>query len=167
MKRTEGYTLIELLLYIAVVGLLLGGLMTFFVMAGSVRVKSQSVMEVDQQGLFVIDTVTQAIRSADSVSAPVNGTSGTSLTLASTTPALNPTTVSLSGTAIHLKEGTAAALPLTNSRVAVTNFSIKNLGRSGTPGSIQISFTLSTVNNSGRSEYGYSKNFIATASVRR
>lgn len=166
MKQTSGYTLIELLLYITVVGLLLGGLVTFFVFTSSVRIKNQSIMEVDQQGLFIVDTITQAIRNADSVTSPALAASGTSLTLASTIAALNPTIINLSGATIQIKEGSAAALPLSNSRVSISNFSVKNLGRSGTLGSVQVSFTLSTVNTTGRSEYSYSKNFIAAASVR-
>lgn len=166
MKQQHGFTLIELLLYISLVSLLLGGLMAFFVMSTTVRVKNQSIMEVDQQGQLVVDAIGLAIRNADTITSPTTGTTGTSLTLANTTATQNPTIFNLSGTTLQIKEGTSAAVALTNSRVQVTNFSVKNLSRTGSYGGIQVTFTLSTINTTGRNEYDFQKAFTVSGSLR-
>jgi Tfp pilus assembly protein PilW len=166
MNKQTGYTLIELLLYVAITAILLSALMAFFAMSLSGRVKSESIGEVDQQGSFILDTVTQALRNADSITAPAAGASASSLTLAMATSAINPTVFSLSGNTMQVKEGTANAVPMSTPRVKVTALTFKNLSRSGTPGSIQVVMTLSTVNTTGRSEYDYQKTFTTSVSLR-
>jgi hypothetical protein len=68
-------------------------------------------------------------------------------------------------TAVQIKEGTGAAIALTNNKVQMSNLSFKNLSRSGTPGSIQVSFTLSRLNPANRNEYEYQKAFTGSAEV--
>lgn len=98
-KTQAGYTLIELLLYVAIVGSLLTSITFFFGMIAEARVKNQTVSEVDEQGTAVMDYVTQTIRNATSITAPTVGLTGSSLTLAVPTGGLSPTIFSLSGTA--------------------------------------------------------------------
>lgn len=162
----KGYTLIELLLYISVVGLLLVGVSLFFALTADARIKNQSISEVNQQGQAAMDIITQTVRNADSISVPATAASGSQLTLVVPTSANSPTVFNLSGTVLQIKEGTAATIALTNSKVQVTSLSFKNLSRASTPGMVQISFTLSRVNNSGKNEYDYQKTFVTTASVR-
>lgn len=164
-----GYTLIELLLYISIVGVLLGTVSLFFGTSTEARVKNQSIAEVDQQGELAMEYILQTIRNADSITTPATGVTGNSLTLVVPTGSLSPTIFDLSGAtpnALRVKEGAATAIPLTNSTVTVTALSVKNLSRASTPGTIQISLTLSRVNNLNRNEYDYSKTFIGTASLR-
>ena len=169
MKQThtnDGYTLIELLLYIAMTAVLLTGLMAFFGMTLSVRVKNESMNEVEQQGQFVLSTLLQSVRNAESITTPAVAASSTSMTLTTADSATNPTVYSISGTSLQIKEGTSAAINLTNNNVAVTNFMVKNASRTSSSGSVEISFTLSTLNTTGRNEYDYQKSFVGAASIR-
>src|SRR5690349_17675921 len=102
--RQKGYTLIELLLYITVTAVLLGALTLFFAMATNARVKNQTVLEVERQGQQVIETVTQSIRSADAITAPVLGASGSSLTLTTTSTGSSPTVFALSGSSVTMQQ---------------------------------------------------------------
>jgi len=166
LKQQTGYTLIELLLYVAMLGILLSAVTYFFGTAADARIKNQTVNEVNEQGTFLLQSITQTVRNASSITAPTIGTSGSSLTLTVPTGSLSPTVFSLSGTTMQIKEGTASAVPLTNSRVQVTSFTVTNLSRSGTKGIIRISFTLSHINPSSRAEYDYSRTFITSAGLR-
>jgi hypothetical protein len=143
------------------------GVTAFFGIATEARIKNQTISEVNAQGQFAIDTITQTVRNADSITAPALGASGASLTVAVPTANISPTVFSLSAGTLTSKEGTAAAIPLTNSDVTVTAFTIKNVSKSGTAGAVQISLTLSRVNSGGRSEYNFTRTFTATASVRQ
>ncbi len=66
---------------------------------------------------------------------------------------------------LQIKEGTGGVMPLTNDKVALTGLNFKNLSRSGTPGAVQVSFTISRVNTSGKNEYDYQKTFTGTAAL--
>jgi prepilin-type N-terminal cleavage/methylation domain-containing protein len=165
-SRQSGYTLIELLLYVALIGILLTAVVGFFTMTADARVKNQTINEVNDQGVFAIDTITQSLRNATSITAPSTGASGGQLTIVMPTSAISPTIFNLSGTTLQIKEGTNTAVSLTNSKVQIIAFSVKNLSRPSTPGIAQISLTLARVNGSGRNEYEYTKTFTASVAIR-
>jgi Tfp pilus assembly protein PilW len=164
--KQSGYTLIELLLYVVIVGSLLTATSLFFSAATSARIKSQSVSEVEQQGTFAMQYMARTIRNASAVTAPAIGASANQLTTTVPTANLSPTIFSLSGTTLQVKEGAAAAVPLTSGDVQVTSLTFKNLSRSATAEVVQISMTLIRTNTAGRNEYDYSKTFTTSAAVR-
>lgn len=166
-SRTSGFTLIELLLYVAIVGSLLTAASLFFATTAESRIKNQSMTEVNEQGTLLMEQITQTIRNADSITAPAAGATAASLTVAVPTAGLSPTIFDLNGNTLQIKEGTGATVPLTNSKVTVSGLSFKNLTRSGTPGIIQVSFTISRVNTAGRNHYDYQKTFTSSAALRQ
>lgn len=68
--------------------------------------------------------------------------------------------------ALQIKEGSGSVVPLTNDKVAVSGLIFKNLSRAGTPGVVQVSFTVARVNTSGRNEFEYQKTFTTTVALR-
>lgn len=164
--RQRGFTLIELLLYTAIVGSLLVAISLFFATVLEARVKGQSIAEVEQQGTAAMEYITQTIRNADGVTAPATGATASSLTLAVPTGSLSPTIFNSAGGSLQVKEGAAPSIPLTNSKVQISSLGFKNLSRAGTPGIIQVSFTLSRINPGGRNEQDYQKTFTGTAALR-
>ena len=165
----HGFTLIELLLYVAIISTLLGALTIFLSLSLASRVKNQSITEVNQQGSAILERFATTVRAADGVTSPATGATSSSLTLAVSTPALSPTVFDTSAgppATFQIKEGSGTAIALTSNKIAVSNLSFKNLARAGTPGAIQISFTLSRVNTSGRNEYDYQKTFTTTVALR-
>lgn len=326
----KGYTLIELLLYVSIIGSLLTAVSMYFGTSTEARVKNQSIAEVNQQGALAMEHIVRTVRGADSITSPAAGVISNTLTLAVPTGALSPTIFSLndgsggaasvmgynvdgtttdssnsdtinatkfvaatsgtvtalyarvgatigaspdnkakmaiySGTtnpttllatssentltasawnifpispvavtagttywlayntngaaagqnnlrfhagtsgqsrfvantyenawpsswtggtqndefslyadvypgtgtgSLQIKEGTAANVVLTNSKVQVSGLSFKNISRSGTPGAVEITFTVSRLNPSGKNEYSFQKTFTSTAALR-
>ena len=165
-RKQAGYTLIELLLYVAIVGVLLSAVTAFFGVTTDARIKNQTVNEVNTQGTFAMDYITQTIRNATSVTSPAAAATDSQLTLVVPTGTLSPTVFNLSSGVLQVKEGTATAIALTNSKVQVTNLTVKNLTRSGTSGTVQVSITVSRVNTANDADYDYTRTFTTTAAIR-
>jgi hypothetical protein len=146
--------------------MLLVSLATFFGISVEARTKAQTITDVDQQGAAAMDYMQQILRDASAITSPASGASANSLTVTVPTASLSPTIFNLNSTTLQVKEGTANAISLTNSRVRITSLTFTNLSRSGTDGAVRISFTLERINNSGRNEYDYSKTFTTTVALR-
>lgn len=159
-----GYTLIELLLYVAILGILTTAMGTFFVTIVELRVKNQSIAEVDQQAAFAMEYITQTIRNSTSVTSPTKGSgTATSTTLVVPTGSLSPTVFDLSGGILRVKEGTGSPIALTNGKVQVSSLSFNNNGTNDDI--LQISFVVSRLDGV-KNEYTFQKTFISTAEVR-
>ncbi len=168
MKRParSGFTLIELLLYVGITSIILFAISLFFSVLLQSRIKSDTVTDVEQQGAQAVLVMTQAIRNADAVNAPLPGASASSLSLTTSSTGPSPTVFSLSGGALTLTQGVAVPIALTNDRVIVSALTFTNLARSGTPDIIRVSFVLTAVNASGRAEYSYTQMFVGSAQKR-
>ncbi|HRJ06499.1 MAG TPA: prepilin-type N-terminal cleavage/methylation domain-containing protein [Candidatus Saccharibacteria bacterium] len=166
LRTTQsGYTLIELLMYVVIISALLTSITYFFGITIEARAKNQTIAEVNDQGAAAMDYITQTIRNGTSITAPTTGASANSLTLVVPTGSLSPTIFNLSGTTLQVKEGSANPVAITSSDVRVTSLAFTNLTRSGTPGIVRVSFTLSHTNPSNRNEYDYQKTFTSSAEV--
>ena len=163
----QGFTLIELLLYIAISSVILLVISVFLSTLLESRVKNQTIAEVEQQGVQVMQIITQTLRNADTISSPATGVSAATLSVNTYTGASNPTIFDLSGGVILIKEGAGAVVSLTNARVTASALAFQNLSRASTPGTMRISFTLTQVNPSGRNEYNFTKTFVGSATLRQ
>lgn len=162
----KGFSLIELIVYVAILGVVAVALMDFVGLLGDARIKQQVSLEVEQQGAQVIRLMTQTIRNATSITTPVAGASGSSLTIVVPTGALSPTIFSQVGSALSVKEGVGADVSLTNSRVTVSGLSFQNLSPSASIKVVRIVFTLNYAVTGSRKIYNYSRTFRATATLR-
>lgn len=172
MKRAfpqNGFTLIELLLYVSTSSIILLTTMLFLQTLLESRIKNQTVAEVEQQGLWAMQTITQAVRNADIINSPAQGASSASVSVNTYSAGSNPTVFDIAGGAIRIQEqeGVGAIVPLTNARVIASAVTFQNLSRANTPGIIRVQFTLTHVNPSGRNEYAFSKTFYGSASLRQ
>jgi len=160
-----GFTLVELLLYLALSAMIILMVSSFLTLVLKSRVKGQVISEVEGQGMQAMQTITQEIRNASSPSVPIGG-SGSTLSLAPSNVAFNQT-----GDALYITIA-GAPVALTSAKVRVSNLSFQNVGSTienttDPAHSIRIKFTLSYVNLSGRNEYEYSRNFTGSATIRR
>jgi len=164
--KIKGFTLIELVIYVGLTAILI--LVLSSVVSGVIRAKArnQAISEVENQGAQIMNQITQSLRNAATLNSPTAGSSAASLSLNSDTAGNNPTIFSISGTTLQISEnGTVVALH--NNLANASNLSFKNLARAGTPGSIQIQFTLAYNNTGNQVEYNYSKTFNGAAGLRQ
>lgn len=165
-KTHSGFTLIELLLSVSIAGTLLLT-MTFFLNAVlQMRVKNQTITEVNEQAAAVMHLMTQTIRNAEGINSPLQALSSSSLSLDHYDLSKDPTVFDLSGEVLRVTEGAGAPVPLTNGRVVVSGLTFQNVSRSNTPGVLRVQLTLTHANPSLRNEYDYSKTFITSVTLR-
>jgi Tfp pilus assembly protein PilW len=167
MKKisSKGFTLVEMMLYVAICSFILISLATFFSFLISARIKNQTIAEVNQGGVQVLQLVTQTIRNAKSVSVPASGVSSSTLSIITVSTSTTPTIFDVASGTVRIKEGSGAYVPLTNSRVSISSLVFTNTSASSTDGgSVNVSFTISYRNITGRNEYSFSKTFSDTAS---
>ena len=165
-KKLRGFTILELMLYVVITSAVAFTFVAFLQTILESRVKNQTVAEVEQVGLQIIQLVNQTIRNATAITAPAPGASGASLTLTVPIGANSPTVFDLVSGVMRIKEGAAANINLSSSRVAVSALTFQNLTRAGTPGSVKYQFTITHNNPTGKNEYNFSKTFYASASLR-
>lgn len=166
LPTTRGFTLVETLLYVSIVSVMLLVMSAFLFLILQSRTKFQTISEVDQNGIQVMQIISQTIRNAKQINIPAQGATGATLSLEVENAEKTPTVFNSSGANIQIKEGTGATIPLTSSKVSVSGLEFYNISKANTPGIIRFSFTLSHLNPSGRQEYDYSKTFYGSAALR-
>lgn len=162
----KAFTLIELLLYVTVLGVVVLGMSIFLSVLQHQGARSGVIAEVEDQSLAPMEIMTQVIRNATSSSSPAIGTSGSSATILGTNALTNPTVFSLNTGAIMMKEGTAAAVALTTGKVIVSGLTFTNMTTATSPGTIRIQYTVSYNNPDSMPEYTYTKSTTGSATLR-
>jgi type II secretory pathway pseudopilin PulG len=165
--NSQGFTLIELLLYVVVVSFVISGIGFFFLLVMQSKTKSQTVLEVEQQGAQIVRRINQVVRNSEGINSPSKQGSGTTLSVDAVDSGIDPTIFSLSGGILQIQEGGGAAVDLSNSRVTISNLNFQNLSQSDSPDSVSFQFDISFNNPEGRNEYNYSTTFYGAASARR
>ncbi|MEK7648952.1 MAG: type II secretion system protein [Patescibacteria group bacterium] len=165
-KFKKGFTLLELLISVSIVGILAVAISDFYITIVSSRLKAQQIAGVEQQGASASQYIAQLVRNAEEITSPAVGTSGNALTLEVTDAAKDPTVIDVSAGRLRITEGAQTSVFLTDSHTAVTNPLFTNLSRSTTPGVLRISFTLESISQSSVYEYNFSKNFASSAALR-
>lgn len=166
VKTKKAFTLMEVLLYVSIVSIMLVVLSTFLAAISQSRVRSQVIADVNEQGVQIMQLITQTVRNATSITVPAAAGSGSTLTVVVPTGSLSPTTFDLSSGVMRIKEGAGAVVNLTSNRVTVSSLTFTNLTRTGTFGTVRIQFTLAHTNPDNRKEFSYSETFYGTATLR-
>lgn len=167
-RSAKGFTLIEMILYVSTSSVMLLSLFMLLSFLVGGRVKNQSIADVNQQGMQVMQLVTQTIRSAKSVDSPSVGATSTSLSLTMHDPLLSPTIIDVVNGVVRIKEGSEDAVPLTNSHVTVSPYVYQNISStSSTDRIIRLTFTIDYNNPSGRNESSFTKTFTGSATLRQ
>ncbi|OHB18455.1 MAG: hypothetical protein A2666_05220 [Parcubacteria group bacterium RIFCSPHIGHO2_01_FULL_47_10b] len=165
-QRQSGFTLIELLLYLGMAAFLLLATSGFLALLLQSKAKNQTIAEVEQQGLQVVQLMTQTIRNGELITAPAQSSSGSSLTLDVVDSADDPTIFDEASGVLRVQEGASQVIALTNNRVVASGLTFQNVSRQDTPGIVRISFVLTHVNPRDRNEFSFFKTFVASAALR-
>lgn len=164
----RGYTLIELLAFLAVFSLVIIGLTGTFVAMLNVNTRQSAASEVNQQSQFLLQQMQYYVSAARIVDMPQDSPTST-LVLRSFTAGQDPISIRLDNGAVYLQQGAAAIwTPLTSSQVLVSQFLVTRHYNSSTSSlaygteSVSFSFTMSATSTNNAQ---YSRTFQSSAVV--
>ncbi len=160
----RGFSLIEILIYIAIIGLMIGAFASFVLAVNNSRSKNYVVSEVQANTRVVLDILSQKIHSADTVLTPSAGNSAGSLVLDMPDPEPDLTFQVQNGV-LSLKPQGGGATNITGKAVNVSYLNFTNLAGLGEKDNIRIQMTIEFRNPESK-EYEYSQT-IETAVSRR
>lgn len=159
----NGFSLLEMMLYVAMVGIIGMSLFSLLGVVVDTRTKQLAVQEVEGQGTVLLRMISQQLRNSTTISVPAANTSGNILTWSTIGSALSPASYSLLDGAVMLQESTNAPIKVTSNRVRCTNFVVRHVGSD--PSLVQLSITLRS-ESLGQSRYTYEKTFTTSITLR-
>ncbi len=168
MKK-NAFTLIEVLVYLGIFAILMGGILTsaFSVFESSNR--DQTKIMIQGEGDFLVAKINWALSGAQTITSPLEGGSASILSLSKGDPSGTPITVdiSLSGTDLNISEGGNPPATLNNSNVEISpniKVSPEIFTYSSDPKNVQANFTVSAKTPNGMT---VSEDFFTTKYLRK
>lgn len=168
-KNHRGFTLMETILYVAIISIFVGGVILFSWDMVYGNVKSSVQREVMDNLRLASKKIQYEIRNASDVS--INSSS--SITLTSAEASRNQTLIDLNGGRIRFGYGNSGSCTyaspcyLTSSHVVVTSLTFTNLSNTGSSSKvIRFSINMRYDNNSNRKDWNYQETFTSSAETR-
>jgi hypothetical protein len=128
MKIRRGFSIIETVLYVAILIMIMATMVIFLINVVRRESKVTMVLEVNQNARFALEKMNAVIRNSKDATLPADGGgSGPTLSLTMPDSSVSPTVFAVTNGVLTMKQGTAAAVPLTSSAVKVSNLTFTNL----------------------------------------
>ncbi len=151
-RRNGGFTLLEVILYIALLAILLGSVVTasFEVIASSSQSKTEAMLFTE--GDFLLSKIQRGLSMANTVNIPsLDGTSTILSFNMQNQLSYNPITFSQSNNSLVIRKSGGVSEVLNNSNIVLSNLIFFHSNTSKTkPEFVDISFTLSTRSEAGK-----------------
>lgn len=163
-KNNGGFTLVELIIYIAIVGTVLVLITSFLWDIVLGNIKETAYREVQQNARFTMAKIIQETKKAAGVNTPPIGAISDSLSLNMASPDLNPTIFDIDNGRLRIKRGTDTSY-LTPENIKITNLQFANLSYAGESSTIRIEMTTEYNNFSNRQEYQASLDLKTTVNL--
>lgn len=143
MNKNKGFTLLELIIYFALLAIILLILINIFVFMLDLKLSSQANSSIEQDGRFILSRLGYDVNRAGSITTPTNaGTSSSlSIVICSTTY-----TYQMSGTdlTITTSDDPTHSYPLNASDDTVSNLVFTRIGSNSGKDTVKAIFTLSS-----------------------
>lgn len=165
LKSKKGFTLIEILIYLAIVGVLVSGFVFFALFINAARSKVYVMQEVQANARLALGLLAQKIRAAENVVAPLPGQIEEYLVLDMPLSLPNLSFNVVAGV-LGITEQGGDFTPLINSKVRVKDLSFFNTGQSGEKDNIKIQLSLE-YNGPASKEFEYSQSLQTSVTRRR
>ncbi len=162
IKRAAGLTLIEIIIYVAIMGVMATALTMMTVNMIQLKSKSLVMQEVNSSLRFIADKISFEIKNAKSLGA----IGASSITLNTQDSTRNTTIFDLNTGNIRMTVGTSVA-SLNSNLVNISAFTVTNLS-SGTSKTANVNYVITGnyKNAGGRSEFTYSATVEGSSEVR-
>ena len=166
MNTEKGFTLIEVLLYLAIVGIIIQGFITFILSITDINSKTYVTQEVQANTRMILGLISQKIRAADDILTPSEGNSTSTLILDMPNP--DPDlTFSITDGVLGMAEGAASSTPITSNKVNISNLTFTNLATAGEKDNIRIEITAIDFKMGESKEFQYSQTLQTSVSLRK
>ncbi|MFC1595128.1 type II secretion system protein J [Patescibacteria group bacterium] len=171
-KIQEGFTLIETLIYIAIIGMVVSSFVVFSISVSNSRNKTYVVQEVQANARTALDIMSQKIRASTGVNTGSStfGSDPGVLSLSMADGARNPTVFDLNQNdgVLRITEGVSSAVPIVSDEVKITNLVFLDLTSDGSfRENIRINMTVEYDNPSGDKEFEYSQTLQTAIGIRK
>jgi len=169
MNNQKSFTLIEILVYIAVLAIITVAISSFFLWFIHSNTKARAMRETLDNTRRAVEIMTYEIKEAKSIYTPTTTSTQLSLETTKHLPEEEKTTYIdfyLCGTRLCLKKESQTPVALTSDRVVVNNLEFLEITTTPTAPSIQVNLKADYKNPTGRPEYQASVNLTSTAALR-
>ncbi|MDP2684256.1 MAG: prepilin-type N-terminal cleavage/methylation domain-containing protein [bacterium] len=164
-NNNAGFTLIETLIYIAIISIIMTAFVSFAISISNTRNKTYVVQEVQANARFALDTMSRKIREAEAVTSPTTGASANSLLL--DMQGVSPDiTFDVNNGILRMTEGINLPISLTANEVDIDSISFTNFGGSGKRENIKIEMNVSFRDN-GSKAFTYADTYQTSVSIRK
>lgn len=146
MNRRAGYTLVELLVFIAITAVVVVAFVSILVFTVQLQARQSSSATVQEESTALLQQIQNYVANASLVSIPMNTPTST-LVLRMSSPSDDPTTITLANGTVYVKQGSGAAEPLTSNRVVISNLKFTRHANPPAHDSVDVAFTTSENTN--------------------
>jgi type II secretory pathway pseudopilin PulG len=159
-QNRQGTTLIELLIFLAILGVVVAITLPLLFTATENRVLQQTVSIVERNGAQIMQNTELHIRQGQRILSPAIGQTGSVLVLQTGSDELDPVMIGVSSGSVYLIEHTTRER-ISSPQVAVQNFIVRNTSTSTSRQSVSLSFRLSRTIRL-QLPHSYARNFETT-----
>lgn len=167
--KTRGFTLLEFILYFALISIVVTLVASFAVDMVKTRAKTAAIAEVEQNMRFGMQRVLRSVRQATrlNVGASTFDSDAGVLSLDMQDAGDTPTVFDLSGGVLRIKEGSDPAAPLTSGDVTVTKLRFSRDAQAGNNVAVTAEMTVVYKTASQDVLFNYAASASATAVIRK
>lgn len=137
-----GSTLIELMIFIALLSATIGVVIALLVATNDSRIRQQVISTVEQNGVQLLQTLTRRVRGAERIRYPAAGQTGAVLMVQMASENEDPTVIALSGGALIVARHDTLQT-LSSSQVTILDLEVRNTSAADDKPSAMLQFTVS------------------------
>lgn len=166
-KSGAGFTFVELIIYVTIIGVVLVLMAGFLWNIIFGNIKETAYQEVQQNTRFALTKITQETKKATGINnPPAPPLPNTSDTLSLSMADGSSTIFDVFNEKLRITQGSPpTSFYLTSNQVIVSSLQFTNLSYSDTPGTIRVEITINHVNPDARAEYEASVNLKSSISL--
>lgn len=139
LRHRSGTTLIELLIFLAIMALVVSVTLPMLFIAAENRLLQRTISLVEQNGTQAVQNMGLKIRNAEKVLYPAAGQTATYLVLQTGSGTSNPTIIgTVSGSVVIIQRNIKETV--SNEQVGIDEFRVRNTSTSATSQSVAVSF---------------------------
>ncbi len=166
-KSSKGFTLIEIMVYLALVSGILITATTFAWSVINSRTKAFTIQEVEQNGRYITQKIVGIIQEANSITLPTIGNTTGNLTLVMDDGGTENISINLNGEILEWQQDVGPTILLNSDQVRVTKMEFTNLSSvNDRSRNIKLVMTVEHINPNNRNEWKYIETFETTVELR-